>query len=424
MELIRDLMIQIAIIILPLFLYEAIRLNRYQEMPPKPNRYFIMFLSSITLVLSMTYSICFGDVCGYNFHPIPIVSGFLYGGIVGLIPAVIFVVYEWALKGINLLPVIEVIFLLIVPLFLSKKWSLFSRDKKLILAFMISSLYVLVSLVIGMINVLLETGFTPYVSHLYSGYIFASLIMVMTMVFQVYLTEYLNENAILRTEMQKSEKLNIVSELAASVAHEVRNPLTVVRGFIQLLESTEDVKNKDYMRLVLAELDRAEQIISDYLNLARPQIEKKEHICLSAQLIEMTTLMSSFAAMQGVYLQVEISESLYTIGDKKKLKQAIMNVVKNGIEAIQGNKGYLKVTAMQKDETIVIRVKDSGVGMTKEQLARLGQPYYSLKEKGTGLGLMVTFSILQAHNGTLEYKSESGKGTEAIIILPAVRNKE
>ncbi|MDA1883814.1 MULTISPECIES: sporulation sensor histidine kinase KinB [unclassified Bacillus cereus group] len=424
MELIRDLMIQIAIIILPLFLYEAIRLNRYQEMPPKPNRYFIMFLSSITLVLSMTYSICFGDVCGYNFHPIPIVSGFLYGGIVGLIPAVIFVAYEWTLKGINFLPVIEVIFLLIVPLFLSKKWSLFSRDKKLILAFMISSLYVLVSLVIGMINVLLETGFTPYVSHLYSGYIFASLIMVMTMVFQVYLTEYLNENAILRTEMQKSEKLNIVSELAASVAHEVRNPLTVVRGFIQLLESTEDVKNKDYMRLVLAELDRAEQIISDYLNLARPQIEKKEHICLSAQLIEMTTLMSSFAAMQGVYLQVEISESLYTIGDKTKLKQAIMNVVKNGIEAIQGNKGYLKVTAMQKDETIVIRVKDSGVGMTKEQLARLGQPYYSLKEKGTGLGLMVTFSILQAHNGTLEYKSESGKGTEAIIILPAVRNKE
>ncbi|MGN4424612.1 sporulation sensor histidine kinase KinB [Bacillus cereus group sp. MYBK30-1] len=424
MELIRDLMIQIAIIILPLFLYEAIRLNRYQEMLPKPNRYFIMFLSSVTLVLSMTYSICFGTVCGYNFHPIPIVSGFLYGGIVGLIPAIIFVTYEWFLKGISWFPIVEVIFLSIIPLFLSKKWSLFSRDKKLILAFMISSVYVLVSLVFSMFNVLLETGFTPYISHLYSRYIFASLIMVMTMVFQVYLTEYLNENALLHTEMQKSEKLNIVSELAASVAHEVRNPLTVVRGFIQLLESTEDMKNKEYMRLVLAELDRAEQIISDYLNLARPQIEKKEHICLSAQLIEMTTLMSSFAAMQGVYLQVEISESLYTIGDKTKLKQAIMNVVKNGIEAIQGNKGYLKVTAVQKDEMIVIRVKDSGVGMTKEQLARLGQPYYSLKEKGTGLGLMVTFSILQAHNGTLEYKSESGKGTEAIIILPAVRNKE
>ncbi len=128
--------------------------------------------------------------------------------------------------------------------------------------------------------------------------------------------------------------------------------------------------------------------------------------------------------MQGVYLQVEISENLYTIGDKTKLKQAIMNVVKNGIEAIQENKGYLKVTAIQKGDTIIVRVKDSGIGMTKEQLARLGQPYYSLKEKGTGLGLMVTYRILQAHNGTLEYSSESGKGTEAIITLPAVKNKE
>ncbi len=133
----------------------------------------------------------------------------------------------------------------------------------------------LICLVIEIFNVLLGTGFTSSTSHVYSGYIVALFIMVMTMVFQVYLTEYLYENVLLRAEMQKSEKLNIVSELVASVAHEVRNPLTVVRGFIQLLDSTEDVKNKEYMRLVLAELDRAEQIISDYLNLARPQIEQK-----------------------------------------------------------------------------------------------------------------------------------------------------
>ncbi len=91
-------------------------------------------------------------------------------------------------------------------IFIKEMVSFFSRDKKLILAFMISSFYVLVSLVLGMINVLLETGFTPYISQIYSGFIFASLIMVMTMVFQVYLTEYLNENALLRTEMQKIRK--------------------------------------------------------------------------------------------------------------------------------------------------------------------------------------------------------------------------
>ena len=106
----------------------------------------------------------------------------------------------------SFLPVLEVIFLLIVPLFYQRN-GLFSRDKKLILAFMISSFYVFVSLVLGMINVLLETGFTPYISQIYSGFIFASLIMVMTMVFQVYLTEYLNENALLRTEMQNQKSL-------------------------------------------------------------------------------------------------------------------------------------------------------------------------------------------------------------------------
>lgn len=424
MELIRDLMIQVAIIILPLFLYEAIRLNRYQNMLPKPNRYITVFLSTVTLVLSMTYPICVGDVCQYNFHQIPIISAFLYGGITGVISIVVFIAYDWFLHELTWLSVLEAVCIAIIPLLLSKKWMMFPKNKKIILAFVLASLYTLIGFIFNVMDVLMGNGFTPLMSNLYAEYIFASIVMIMTMSFQVYLTEYLYENVLLRTEMQKSEKLNIVSELAASVAHEVRNPLTVVRGFIQLLESTEDVKNREYMRLVLTELDRAEQIISDYLNLARPQIEKKEPVHLSSQLIEMTTLMSSFAAMRGVYLQVEIAENLHTVGDKAKLKQAIMNVVKNGVEAIQGTKGYLKVTARQKDGKVVIRVKDSGAGMTKEQLERLGQPYYSLKEKGTGLGLMVTFSILQAHNGTLVYHSEVGKGTEATITLPLLTEKE
>ncbi|GAA3322791.1 hypothetical protein GCM10020331_044080 [Ectobacillus funiculus] len=121
----------------------------------------------------------------------------------------------------------------------------------------------------------------------------------------------------------------IISELAASVAHEVRNPLTVVRGFIQLFQRAEDIKNKEYLELVLTELDRAEHIISDYLNLARPQMEKKkEQFCLSNLLDEMSTIMSSFAAMQGVYLQTEIQKDIYMVGNHAKLKQAIMNIVK------------------------------------------------------------------------------------------------
>ncbi|WP_028399470.1 sensor histidine kinase [Ectobacillus panaciterrae] len=426
MDQVRDLWIQIAIIILPLFLYDAIRLNRYHVTLPKLNRSFLALLSAATVAICMTYPIDLGKGYTYEFHQIPIITAFLYGGIVGAVPALTSIFYYWFTHGTEFLwvRILDTIIISAIPFILSRKWEAFAKNKKIVISFMIASFYALIYLAANVFGVLITSGFTHGVSQIPAYYILSSVIMAVTLMFQVYITEYCYENAFLRAEMLKSEKLNIVSELAASVAHEVRNPLTVVRGFIQLLEGAEHTKNKEYMQLVLSELDRAEQIISDYLNLARPQIEQKEMISLTSQLIEMTTLMSSFAAMQGVYLQVEIAENLHTVGDKAKLKQAIMNIVKNGVEAIQENKGYLKVTAYQTGEEIVISVKDSGIGMTKEQLARLGQPYYSLKEKGTGLGLMVTFSIIQAHNGKIGYKSEVGNGTEAIIILPAANWKE
>jgi two-component system sporulation sensor kinase B len=423
---VRDLLIQVAIIILPIFLYEAIRFNRYHVTFPKPNRSFLALLAAVTVVLCMTYPIHLGKGYTYEFYQIPIITSFLYGGTVGIVPACISVFYDWFLNGTDLLwvRIVDTILISSVSLFVSKRWKGFAKNAKIIISFTVASCYAFIHLVVNIFGIIASSGFTSSISHIYVYFILSSIIMAVTLAFQVYVTEYFYENAFLRVEMIKSEKLNIISELAASVAHEVRNPLTVVRGFIQLLEGTENTRNKEYMQLVLSELDRAEQIISDYLNLARPQIDKREQISLSSQLIEMTTLMSSFAAMQGVYLQVEIAENLHTIGDKARLKQAIMNIVKNGVEAIQENKGYLKITAYQTEEKIVVSVKDSGIGMTKEQLARLGQPYYSLKEKGTGLGLMVTFSIIEAHGGKIYYKSEVDKGTEAIITLPAAGQEQ
>nr|WP_247739227.1 sensor histidine kinase [Bacillus sp. 165] len=407
---------------MPFFFYETIRLNRHHATVPKSNRYFVTVLSNIILLFCMVYPIHLGEGGEYDFYQIPIMISFLYGGYgIGIVTALASLVYYAFLNGFEDIwfRAFHVIILSVIPLVVSKKWFSYPKNKKIMIASALAFCYALVYIIAKGLVIVMGEGFTLSTSQMYFNFTVASIIMAMTMIFQIYITEYLYENAFLRVEMHKSEKLNIISELAASVAHEVRNPLTVVRGFIQLLEGSEEAGNKEYMRLVLTELDRAEGIISDYLNLARPQIEVKQHIHLSAQLFEVTTLMSSFAAMQGVYLQTEMEDFLYTVGDKAKLKQAIMNIVKNGVEAIQQNKGYLKVTAKQIADEIIIKVKDSGVGMTKEQIDRLGQPYYSLKEKGTGLGLMVTFSIIQAHNGKLTYKSEVGKGTEAIITLPA-----
>ncbi|WP_416827047.1 ATP-binding protein [Ectobacillus polymachus] len=425
MEQVRDLLIQMASIILPLFIYEMIRLNRYYVIAPNPGRYFPSILFSVIVMLSMSYPVNVGDGIEYSFHDIPIIAAFLYYGSLGIFPAVISVLYGIILNGPNgfFTDFLETAFLSAISFFLSKYWKVFSTNKKIVISFFLASFYALIHIFVNVWQLNIEIGSLPNKAHLYAFFLVAAVTMAITMTFHVYVTEYLNDNAMLRIEMIKSEKLNIISELAASVAHEVRNPLTVVRGFLQLLEGSEVNKNKEYMQLVLTELDRAEGIISDYLNLARPQIEEKKPILLSSQLMEMTTLMSTFATMNGVILQVEIEENLYTIGDKAKLKQAIMNIVKNGIESIQQKNGYLKINAYKQENEIIILVKDSGVGMSKEQLARLGQPYYSLKEKGTGLGLMVTFRIIQSHNGKILYTSEIGKGTEAMISLPSW-NKE
>jgi two-component system sporulation sensor kinase B len=231
----------------------------------------------------------------------------------------------------------------------------------------------------------------------------------------------MKENALIRMELVNAEKMTIVSELAASVAHEVRNPLTVVRGFIQLIGSSTDMsltKKREYMNLVLNELDRAETIISDYLGLASQQFMIKEKIDISNILEEVTMLMTSYANFKTVTIQKNFDNHLYVIGDKAKLKQVFINIIKNAIEAVPNVDGNVMIRAFISHEVVRIKVSDNGVGMSPEQIARLGEPYFTLKEKGTGLGLTVTHSIVKNHGGSIRYKSELNKGTVAIISLP------
>lgn len=229
---------------------------------------------------------------------------------------------------------------------------------------------------------------------------------------------YLRETALMRVQLQNSEKLALISELAASVAHEVRNPLTVVRGFVQLLREGVDTERKEYIKLVLAELDRAEFIISDYLNLARPQDEFIETFDAAEMMQEVNQVMFSYALMNQVQLKVHLEEQgLYIRGDKRKCKQALMNLIKNGIEAMPSG-GTIGLTAERITQLVMIRITDTGQGMSPVQLKQMGQPFFTTKEKGTGLGLLVSIRIVEAMGGTIHFESEIGKGTQVTIMLP------
>jgi two-component system sporulation sensor kinase B len=208
--------------------------------------------------------------------------------------------------------------------------------------------------------------------------------------------------------------------MAASFAHEVRNPLTTVRGFIQyLVKDTTDEKLKQYSPLILEELDRTNKIITNYLTLARPGTVELEVIDLDDLLYDSIDLLRPLASYQDVSLSYSSEGMHYVFVDKNYLKQSILNLIKNGIEAID-HSGYVKITKRNGDKkrTVQIVIEDNGKGMTEEEFEKIGLPYYTTKSKGTGLGSMITSRLIRDMNGTIEYYSTIGEGTKVIVTFP------
>ncbi|MDR7238317.1 ATP-binding protein [Neobacillus drentensis] len=244
------------------------------------------------------------------------------------------------------------------------------------------------------------------------------LIQTIAIALQAKLVEGIIERNRLKKEIQRSEKLNTLGELAASIAHEVRNPLTVVKGFLQLMQQEEKGKNYQYLSLVLSELGRAESIINDYLNFAKPKFEKIEEFTLNEVLVEVVMLLDPMAAKQGVQLESELDSTGFTlVTDRNQLKQALVNLIKNAIEATPDG-GKVSVHNKSDCHQASILISDTGKGMTPEQLSRIGTLFYTTKDKGTGLGTSVSLRIIETMKGKVSYKSVPGVGTEVRMVLP------
>ncbi|MBU9711216.1 PAS domain-containing sensor histidine kinase [Evansella tamaricis] len=215
----------------------------------------------------------------------------------------------------------------------------------------------------------------------------------------------------------ESEKLTAVGQLAASIAHEIRNPLTTIKGFLQLIKNSNGETKEEYYSILSDEVTRIELITGELLVLAKPQAQDFQQVNIGKMLEDVITLFSPQALMQHVEIHCEIPEIPFVNCIENQLKQAIINVVKNAIESMpQGGNIHIKVKAM--DGSVHIMVRDQGCGIPKEFLDKIGSPFYTTKEKGTGLGMMTTLKIVQTHNGTLEIASKSNQGTTVKITLP------
>jgi signal transduction histidine kinase len=233
--------------------------------------------------------------------------------------------------------------------------------------------------------------------------------------------EVIMEKTRMQKELQRAEKMNAIGQLAASVAHEIRNPMTVVKGFLQLFQDNTKLSNTElsYIHLMINEMDRAEAIIHDYLSLAKPDVHQHRFINCLECVTSLVDLLSSYALLtNNILIELDAKEEMYVRGSRNELNQVLLNIMKNGIEAMR-NGGTLRVGLYKREGHVHIQIEDTGIGMTSEQVNRLGTAFYSLKEKGTGIGLMVSYQLVEQMNGRIEVESIPGKGSTFTLIFPS-----
>ncbi|MFA1780608.1 PAS domain-containing protein [Bacillus velezensis] len=218
--------------------------------------------------------------------------------------------------------------------------------------------------------------------------------------------------------MLKSEKLSIAGQLAAGIAHEIRNPLTAIKGFLQLMKPTMG-ENEHYFEIVFSELSRIELILSELLMLAKPQQNAvKERVNLKKIISEVTALLETQANLKGIFIKTDYEhDSMYINGDQNQLKQVFINLIKNAVESMPDG-GTVHIIMTEDEYSVNVTVKDEGDGIPENVLKRIGEPFLTTKEKGTGLGLMVTFNLIKNHQGAIQVDSKPDRGTAFHITFP------
>jgi two-component system, sporulation sensor kinase A len=215
----------------------------------------------------------------------------------------------------------------------------------------------------------------------------------------------------------QSEKINIAGELAASIAHELRNPLTAIKGFFHLLRTLNEDKEM-YYNIIESELSRIEQISSELLTLAKPNTDNRSSRNIIQIIDEVKMLLTSTSNMKSIVINLETCEDeLFIYCEVTKIKQVFINLIKNAIDAMN-NAGTITIKVMRVEENVQVQIIDQGCGIPKVLLDKIGEPFYTTKEKGTGIGLMVCYQIIESHKGTIHVKSQFDVGTTFTITLP------
>jgi len=205
-------------------------------------------------------------------------------------------------------------------------------------------------------------------------------------------------------EMVKLDRLNLIGEMAASISHEVRNPMTTVKGFLQLLKQKQESKDKEYFDLMIEELDRANSILSEFLSISRTKPTMLEWHNINDLVTSTLPLAQAEARNNDKLLTVELNSVPDLKLDIQEIRQLLLNLVRNGFESMSSG-GQLMIRTFSTDSEVALVVSDEGSGIEQGMLEKLGTPFFTTKEQGTGLGLAVCYGIVSRHNGRISVET-------------------
>lgn len=227
------------------------------------------------------------------------------------------------------------------------------------------------------------------------------------------------EKVLLKQKVDHQNSLNSVGHFAASIAHEIRNPMTSLKGFVELLKMNNSTDNKNYLNVMESELQRMDLILSELLFLSKPRELHYNEISIEKVVKEVIELLMPQAFQHHILLKLETSDyyNINIIGSDNRLKQMLINLVKNAIEVME-NGGTITMKIENNNHVVNLSIIDQGPGLRDSEVQHLFTPFYTTKSTGTGLGLPLVKKVIDEHNGSIVVKSTVGEGTTFKISLP------
>ncbi|HVK61291.1 MAG TPA: ATP-binding protein, partial [Bdellovibrionales bacterium] len=228
----------------------------------------------------------------------------------------------------------------------------------------------------------------------------------------------------LEFQMRQSEKMAAVGQLAAGIAHEIRNPLASISGSIQLLGGSFSARQEEeqrLMKIVLREIDRLNNLVTEFLDFVRPDMLIDDPVDLNQLTRDVVEMIKFNKALRAdVKQKISLESKREIAGHRDKLKQALLNIIINAYQAMNDSQDpAIEITTLDRDDKVVLKIKDHGCGIDEPGLRRIFEPFHTTKPKGTGLGLAVTHKIIESHGGRIFVESTKGIGTEFTLEFPA-----